>query len=219
MNNKVKIIAPVLILAIALGIGGYSKAHSDIDPMEIINRINGNVRMETPNTQEKPQTIPKYAPNTVPVANPSPIKTTTASTAQPSNIQGTVSSTAINKNYMQVSPLEIVKNPAFYINKRIKFQAKFDKFSTLGLDYQPAMRRSEDYITVLIQRPDIHTHDIPLSELKIFMDRNAAEKHIDLNSGDEVEIAGVVFSKALGDAWMNVDNFTVIKTVPRTDNN
>lgn len=218
MNNKVKIITPVLILAAILGIGCYSKAHSDIDPLEIINRLNGNVKQESPaNTQETEQTIPEYSPKTVPIANPAPTKTQTTAVVGAST--QTQNHSDINKGYMQVSPVEVVKNPGFYINKKIKFQAKFDKFSTLGLDYQPAMRRSEDYITVLIQRPDICSHDIPFSELKIFMDRKAAEKHIDLNSGDEVEIAGSVFSKALGDAWMNVDNFTVIKSVPKSENN
>ena len=124
----------------------------------------------------------------------------------------------MGKTYVSVSPLSIVAQPAFYVGKNVKFKAKFDKFSTLGLDYQPAFRSSEKYITLLIQRPDITNHDIPLSELKIFIDRDIAEKHIDLNSGDEVEISGTVFSKALGDAWMNVDIFNVIKTTPKTDN-
>ena len=123
-----------------------------------------------------------------------------------------------DKTYTSVSPLNIVAQPALYVGKNVKFMAKFDKFSTLGLDYKPAFRSSEKYITILILRPDVTGHDIPLSELKIFIDRDTAEKHIDLNSGDEVEISGTVFSKALGDAWMNVDKFTVIKSTPKTDN-
>ena len=97
-------------------------------------------------------------------------------------------------------------------------KAKFDKFSTLGLDYKPAMRSSENYISFLIQRPDVTDHNIPLSELKIFLNRTEAEKHIDLNSGDVIEFTGKVFSNALGDPWMDVDKFTVISTKPKTDN-
>ena len=35
------------------------------------------------------------------------------------------------------------------INKNIKISGKFDKFSTLGLDYEPAMKSSEKYIGFL----------------------------------------------------------------------
>ncbi len=121
------------------------------------------------------------------------------------------------KTYINVNPLDIVARPNFYLNKNVKIKAKFDKFSTLGLDYKPALRSSEKYISFLIQRPDITDHNIPLSELKIFLDRNEAEKYIDLNSGDTVEFTGKVFSNALGDAWMDVDKFTVLSTKPKTE--
>lgn len=120
--------------------------------------------------------------------------------------------------YTLVSPLDVVARPNFYLNKNIKIKAKFDKFSTLGLDYKPAMRSSEKYISFLIQRPDITDHNIPLSELKIFLDRTEAEKHIDLNSGDVIEFTGKIFSTALGDPWMDVDCFTVISTKPKEEN-
>ncbi len=119
------------------------------------------------------------------------------------------------KNYMQVQPLEMVKNPSFYLNKYVKIKGKFDKFSTLGLDYKPAMKSSEDYITFLIQRPDVTDHNIPLSELKIFLKRAEAEKHIDLNAGDEVEFTGKVFSTALGDVWVDVEQFKVLTAKPK----
>ena len=79
------------------------------------------------------------------------------------------------------------------------------------------MRSSEKYISFLIQRPDVTDHNIPLSELKIFITRTEAEKYIDLNSGDIVEFTGKVFSNALGDAWMDVDKFTVISSKPKND--
>ncbi len=116
------------------------------------------------------------------------------------------------KTYISVNPLDIIARPNFYLNKNVKIKAKFDKFSTLGLDYKPAMRSSEKYISFLIQRPDITDHNIPLSELKIFLERTEAEKYIELNSGDIVEFTGKIFSNALGDAWMDVDKFSVISS-------
>ncbi len=106
--------------------------------------------------------------------------------------------------------LDLVANPAKYLNKYVTIKGKFDKFSTLGLDYKPAMRSSEDYITFLIQRDDVKDHNIPLSEMKIFLKRTEAEKYIELNAGDEIQFSGRVFSNALGDVWMDAENFTVL---------
>lgn len=112
--------------------------------------------------------------------------------------------------YVSVNPLDVVANPYRYLRRNIKIKAKFDKFSTLGLDYSPAMRSSEKYISFLIQRPDTSNHDIPLSELKIFLKKEVAENNIDLDAGDEIEFTGKVFSTALGDPWMDVDSFKVL---------
>lgn len=124
---------------------------------------------------------------------------------------------SVQNGYNSVNPLDLVARPNFYLNKYVKIRAKFDKFSTLGLDYKPAMRSSEKYISFLIQRPDIADHNIPLSELKIFLDRTKAEKFIDLNSGDVIEFSGKVFSTALGDPWMDAENFTVISAKPKAE--
>lgn len=144
-----------------------------------------------------------------------------ASIAEPYKVTSTVHAIQqqATKTYAYTNPLDVVARPNFYKNKNIKIKAKFDKFSTLGLDYKPAMRSSEEYISFLIQRPDITDHNIPLSELKIFLNRTEAEKHIELNSGDIVEFSGTIFSTALGDPWMTVDKFTVISTKPKTDKN
>lgn len=115
----------------------------------------------------------------------------------------------------QVSPLTIVNNPSAYLNKKVLMNAKFDKFSTLGLDYKSAFKSSDDYISFLIKREDT-THDIPLSEMKLFLKRDVAEKFIDLKTNDEVEIKGTVFSEALGDAWIDVSQLTVTKKAPET---
>lgn len=112
--------------------------------------------------------------------------------------------------YTPTKSLDIVANSTKYLNKKVKIRAKFDKFSTLGLDYKPAYRSSEKYITFLIKRDDVINHIVPLSEMKNFLDRDIAEKYIDLKPGDEIEYCGTVFSDALGDAWINVEKFTVL---------
>lgn len=114
-------------------------------------------------------------------------------------------------NYQPANSLDIVANPTKYLNKRVKIIAQFDKFSSLGLDYKPAFKSSEKYITFLIKRGDVIDHTIPLSELKNFLSRDIAEKYIDLKPGDNIEYSGLVFSNALGDAWIDVEKFTVLK--------
>jgi hypothetical protein len=118
--------------------------------------------------------------------------------------------------YILTPALEIVANPDKYLNKKVKIKAKFDKFSTLGLDYKPAYKSSEKYITFLIKRDDVINHTVPLSEMKNFIDRETAEKYIDLKSGDDIEYYGTVFSTALSDVWINVEKFTVLKKQEKT---
>ena len=110
-------------------------------------------------------------------------------------------------------PIAIVNSPKSYLNQIVTFNAKFDKFSTLGLDYKPAFKSSDDYISFLIKRDDT-TFDIPLSELKLFLKREEAEKHIDLKTDDEIQVTGTVFSDALGDAWIDVSKLILIKKAP-----
>ena len=115
-----------------------------------------------------------------------------------------------------ISPLSVVNNPKEFLNKKVVMNAKFDKFSTLGLDYKSAYKSSEEYISFLIKRDDT-SFDIPLSEMKLFLKREEAEKHIDLKTNDEIQITGTVFSDALGDAWIDVSSITVIKKAPAKD--
>lgn len=131
-------------------------------------------------------------------------------TTTPTIVRAAVPQQQAPIEYVSVNPLDVVANPYRYLRRNIKIKAKFDKFSTLGLDYSPAMRSSEKYISFLIQRPDMTSHDIPLSELKIFLKKEVAEKNIDLDAGDEIEFTGKVFSTALGDPWMDVDSFKVL---------
>ena len=112
-----------------------------------------------------------------------------------------------------VKPLTVVNSPKTYLNKTIIMEAKFDKFSTLGLDYKPALKSSEDYISFLIKRDDT-SFNIPLSEMKLFLKRSIAEKFIDLKTNDEIQIKGIVFSDALGDTWVDVNELKITKKAP-----
>lgn len=119
---------------------------------------------------------------------------------------------------IMVKPSEVVKNPAKYLNKTITFNAEFIAFSSLGLDYKPAFRDSAKYIGVLIQRDDVCDNVIPLSEMKIFLTREIAEKNVDLEQGDKIKITGKVFSNALGDPWVDIQTFTVLTQKNKTNN-
>ena len=117
---------------------------------------------------------------------------------------------ATQHNVQNTGALAIVNSPSSYLNKVVVINAKFDKFSTLGLDYKPAYKSSDEYISFLIKRDD-SIYDIPLSELKLFLKKQEAEKFIELKSNDEIRITGTVFSNALGDAWIDVTKLELIK--------
>lgn len=142
---------------------------------------------------------------------PAPIKKGATTTLPAKQGKPVVTTPAQNYTYVPVKPLDLVAHPNAFLNKRVKIQAKFDKFSSLGLDYKPAMRSSQKYITFLICRDNV-TNVIPLSELKNFLKREVAEKNIDLETGDVVEYSGLVFSNALGDVWLEVEDFKVISS-------
>lgn len=114
-------------------------------------------------------------------------------------------------------PLSIVANPGKYLNKTVKMQATFDKFSALGLDYNKALRKSSDYIGILIQRDDVIDHNIPLSEMKLFMKKEMSEKYIELDTGDKIEITAYVFSTALNDPWLDIQKLSIIQKAKKQD--
>lgn len=153
-------------------------------------------------------TATKTAPK-APVKAPVVQKTTIKAAPKATSKAVTLSKTP-EVYYEPVSSLTVAANPEKYLNKRIKIKAKFDKFSMLGLDYKPAYKSSEKYITFLIKRDDVKDHTVPLSEMKNFLPRDIAERYIDLKPGDEVEYSGTVFSAALGDTWINVEKFNVL---------
>lgn len=118
---------------------------------------------------------------------------------------------------IEVNSLDVVNNPSLYLNKNITMKATFDKFSALGLDYKKALRSTTDYIGFLIQRDDKLDHDVPLSEMKLFLKRDYAEKFIDLEVGDKIKVTGKVFSTALGDPWIDVCKIEVLKKAKITE--
>ena len=126
---------------------------------------------------------------------------------------------AVDTKPIETTSLNIVNNPSKFLNKRVKMQATFDKFSSLGLDYNKALRPATKYIGILIQRDDVSDHNIPLSEMKLFLTKELAEKHIDLDTGDKIELTATVFSTALGDPWLDVKSLRVIKKAKREENN
>ena len=133
--------------------------------------------------------------------------------AQPAVENKTISQQVQTSQGIFVKPLTVVNSPSTYLNKVIIMDAKFDKFSTLGLDYKPAMKSSDNYISFLIKRDDTD-YNIPLSEMKLFLKRDVAEKFIDLKTNDEIQIKGTVFSNALGDAWIDVSELKITKKAP-----
>ena len=146
-------------------------------------------------------------------------------------------------SYEETTSLDLVQRPAEYLNKLVKFEAEFNTFSTLGLDYSRAKRDSKDYYGLMVRRPDVTHHVIPLSELKIFAKRPDEEKEtkksdktpppsvprkqepadksdtvldswMDLERGDRILIYGKVFSIALDDPWMDVQRIDLLKKAP-----
>lgn len=129
------------------------------------------------------------------------------------------SSVAADVAVNTVSPVAVVNCPSKYLNKDITFDAEFVSFSSLGLDYKPAFREASKYIGILIKRDDVQTHVIPLSEIKIFLPRDMAEKNMELEAGDKIRISGRVFSTALGDPWVDVKTLTVLTKKEKKDTN
>jgi len=129
-------------------------------------------------------------------------------TAEPAKAKQTQISSATVPVISGLRPIEIVNDPAKYMNKTVSFTAKFVAFSSLGLDYSKAMRPSDEYIGFLIMRDDAK-NVIPLSEFKLFMKRKLAEKYVDLEQGDTVNLNVTVFSNALGDPWADINSMSV----------
>ena len=99
---------------------------------------------------------------------------------------------------------KLLENPKNLIGKKIKIKGKFSSFTTLALDYEPALRKSKDYISLCIFRPDSM---VPLSELKLAYPLKEAKENpviVELQEDDLLEIYGEVFSAALDEPWVDI---------------
>ena len=108
----------------------------------------------------------------------------------------------------------LLSNPQEYLGKKIKIRGKFSSFSTLALDYPPALRSSKEYISLCLFRND---SKIPLGELKLaFPVEEAKEDPIirDLQEGDVLELYGQVFSTALEEPWVDILSLKKIASAP-----
>jgi hypothetical protein len=120
------------------------------------------------------------------------------------------------ENVQSVTTDQLVDKPHDFLNKNIKFDANFHAFSSIALDYKPAMRASKDHLSFLVLRPN---SKIPFSELKLAMVM-PKEKDPDntmlaaLKEGDELEITGHVFATALDEPWVDVLKVKKIASAP-----
>jgi len=120
------------------------------------------------------------------------------------------------ENVQNVSTDQLVDKPHEYLNKNVKFDANFHAFSSIALDYKPAMRSSKNYLSFLVLRPN---SKIPFSELKLAM---AVPKEKDpdntmligLKEGDQLEITGHVFATALDEPWVDVLRVKKLSSAP-----
>lgn len=120
-------------------------------------------------------------------------------------------------NYEKIdSPLLLLGHTSDWMSKPVSFEAVFNSFSPLGLDYKPVNRESKNYLSLLVLRPDVTGHDIPLSELKLMLPRKKVNDVMELEAGDTILVQGKLFSAALGDPWMDVDHVTILKKTPNS---
>lgn len=118
-------------------------------------------------------------------------------------------------NFQPVLIGALLEKPQDYIGKKIKFRGRFSSFTTLALDYKPAMRSSKDYISICIFRAD---SKIPLSELKLaYPVKEAKEDPIirELEESDLLEMYGEVFSAALDEPWVDLLQIKKIESAPK----
>lgn len=114
-------------------------------------------------------------------------------------------------NYQSINPLDLLKEPGVYLNKNITFDGTFNRFTDTGLDYKKAFRDARDYVGMMVYRPDVTSHKIPLSELKMFFPRKKSDDVQDLETGDTIRIKGNVFNTALGEPWVEVNEIKILQ--------
>lgn len=114
----------------------------------------------------------------------------------------------------KVESLDLLREPAKYLNKKVAFTGTFNRFADTALDYKKAFRDSRDYVSFFILRPDVTAHNIPMAELKLFFPRKKSTEVMELETGDKIQIVGTQFSNALEEPWVDVEH---IKILEKTD--
>jgi hypothetical protein len=148
-------------------------------------------------------------------ANDKPIEKTDKTTEKPEKPIAKTPEPPI-ENVVNVNTNELVDKPHEYLNKNVKFTAKFFAFSSLALDYKPAMRPSKTHLSFLVLRPEAH---VPYSELKLAM---AIPKEKDpesqvltsLKDGDQIEVIGKVFAIPMDEPWVDVLRLKKLASAP-----
>ncbi|MCC7530325.1 MAG: hypothetical protein IT342_17505 [Candidatus Melainabacteria bacterium] len=121
------------------------------------------------------------------------------------------------ENVQLVTTQELVDAPQKFLHKNVKFCAPFHAYSSLALDYKPALRPSKTHLSFLILRPN---SKVPFSEIKLAMpipkDKDPKNKLLqDLKDQDTIEVTGTVFATALDEPWIDVKQ--LIKTASAPD--
>jgi hypothetical protein len=116
-----------------------------------------------------------------------------------------------------IDPLELLKQPSEYLNKKVTFTATFNRFADIALDYKKAFRDSRDYVTFFVLRPDTTDHTIPLAEMKLFFPRKKSDEVMDLEAGDKIQIVGTQFSTALDEPWIDVAHVKILEKTAKPE--
>lgn len=159
---------------------------------------------------------PLHAAPAAPAAKPATTKPAEKTSEKaPEKVTKTTPEPVI-ENVQSVNAEQLVDKPHDYLNKNVKFTANFFAFTSLALDYKPALRPAKTHLSFLILKDNSH---IPLSELKLAM---AIPKEKDaentllakLKDGDQLEITGKVFNTALDEPWVDVLRLKLLKAAP-----
>ena len=112
------------------------------------------------------------------------------------------------ENVITVPAEALTEHASEYLNKNVRFVANFQAYSSLALDYKPAMRPSKTHLSFLVFR---NNSKVPLSELKLAMpipkedDKSPQAKLLsELKEGDQLEVTGKVFATPLDEPWVDV---------------
>ncbi len=159
---------------------------------------------------------PLHAAPTAPAAKPATTKPAEKTAEKAPEKAAKPTPEPVIENVQSVNAEQLVDKPHDYLNKNVKFTANFFAFTSLALDYKPALRPAKTHLSFLILKDNSH---IPLSELKLAM---AIPKEKDaentllakLKDGDQLEITGKVFNTALDEPWVDVLRLKLLKAAP-----